>query len=311
MTTLPIPDAPTLLLDAALGTELSRLGADTSAPLWSARALRSRPDLVLRVHRENAAAGADLLTAGTFRTHPRNLRASGLSFAVAEALASELTRRAIDLAREGGELGRQEAGEPGRPLLVAGSLSPLEDCYNPGLVPGDEALASEHRDQAERLAMAGADLIVVETFNARREALAAVRAALATGLPVVAAVVTDGQGRLLAGAPLVPTVRELLSAGPLLAVGVNCVPSRSVLGELLQLRDGLPEAPLAAWGNTGRAVDEAAGLFTEPVSPEEYARLATGWRRAGLRLVGGCCGTTAAHTRALRQMLDGPLKESP
>jgi len=310
MTPLPIPDAPTLLLDAALGTELCRLGADTSPPLWSARALRSDPALVLRVHRENAAAGADILTAGTFRTHPRNFRAAGSALAAAKALADELTRKAIDLAREGGEEGRREAGETGRPLLVAGSLSPLEDCYSPGLVPGDEDLASEHRDQAERLAAAGADLILVETVNARREALVACRAALATGLPAVVSVVTDGEGSLLAGDPLVPTVRELLSAGGLLAAGVNCVPSRSVLGELLRLREGLPAAPLAAWGNTGRALDERAGLFAEPVSPEEYARLASDWLRAGLRLVGGCCGTTAAHTRALRRLLDG-LRDRP
>ncbi|CAG0985225.1 partial Homocysteine S-methyltransferase, partial [Gammaproteobacteria bacterium] len=59
-----------LLLDAALGTELSRRGAPASPPLWSARAILERPDLVLAVHRENAAAGSDVLTAGTFRTQP-------------------------------------------------------------------------------------------------------------------------------------------------------------------------------------------------------------------------------------------------
>src|SRR5260221_3438455 len=106
---------PPLMLDAAMGTELGRGGASPRLPLWSARALLECPELVLAIHREEVAAGAEILTANTFRTHRRTLAREGL-----EARSAELTRVAVSLARPAGR-------EAGRAAFVAGSLSPLED----------------------------------------------------------------------------------------------------------------------------------------------------------------------------------------
>jgi S-methylmethionine-dependent homocysteine/selenocysteine methylase len=92
------------------------------------------------------------------------------------------------------QLAHQAAALPGRDIFVAGSLSPLEDCYRPDLVPDDAALAREHGAQARFLAEAGVDLILAETHNTIREAVAAVRAAKATGVPVFVSLVTDGKG---------------------------------------------------------------------------------------------------------------------
>ena len=301
-----LASAGVLLLDAAVGTELSRRGADTRPPLWSARALRGDGALLREIHAANAEAGADILTAATFRTHARNLVASGVAPAEAQGEADLLTFRAIALAREGGALGRVRAGRGQAPVLVAGSLSPLEDCYRPDLCPGDVELDREHRQQARRLADSGADLIVVETMSSRREAVAAARAASATGLPAILSFVSDGEGRLLSGDALDESARTVLeAAGPLLAVGVNCVPARLVEGDLLRLARMLGGQPLAAWGNTGRSLDEGAGLYSDPISPGEYAELGARWISAGTRLVGGCCGTNSAHTAALRGMLRG------
>src|SRR6266851_4146244 len=174
-----------VLLDSAMGTELERRGMRSDLPLWSARALLEAPELVLTIHRENVAAGAELLTANTFRTHRRTLEREGRG-----DRAAELTWSAVALAR-------RAAGEGGRPVFVAGSLSPLEDCYRPDLVPDPGALEREHGEQARSLASAGVDAILVETQNNVAELAAAVRAAKATGLPVVASMITDGDGRLL------------------------------------------------------------------------------------------------------------------
>ena len=279
-----------VLLDSAMGTELERRGMRSDLPLWSARALLEAPELVLTIHRENVAAGAELLTANTFRTHRRTLKKEGRG-----DRAAELTWSAVALAR-------RAAGEGGRPVFVAGSLSPLEDCYRPDLVPDPGALEREHGEQARSLASAGADAILVETQNNVAELVAAVRAAKATGLPVVASMITDGDGRLLSGESIGVAAAALAPLEPD-AVAINCVPAESLRADLRCLADALPGYPLAAYGNLGKP-GAKLGQFTLELSPEDYARVASSWLEAGARIVGGCCGTTPGHTAALRRLLD-------
>jgi S-methylmethionine-dependent homocysteine/selenocysteine methylase len=290
-----IREGPPILLDAAMGTQLERNGAPMRLPLWSAWALMENPELVLAIHRAEAAAGAEILTANTFRTHRRTLAREGL-----EARSAELTRTAVALAREA-------ARGAGHLVFVAGSLSPLEDCYRPDLTPDGEALEREHAMQAESLAAAGVDGIFVETQNTVREMAAATRWAKATGLPVIASMITDGQGRLLSGETIEEGVRSLASLR-LEALSINCVPARRLGGDLALLARSAPGVPLAAYGNLGPPTGEDRTVFTEDVSPEEYALLARDWLAAGARIVGGCCGTTTAHTAALRRMLDSQAR---
>ena len=106
-----------LILDGATGTELDRRGVDTSLPLWSARALLTAPDIVQQIHRDYLDAGADLITTNTFRTHRRTLTRAGVG-----ERTRELTQLAVELARRAIE-------ESGRTAYIAGSMSPLEDCY--------------------------------------------------------------------------------------------------------------------------------------------------------------------------------------
>ncbi len=281
------------LLDAALGTELARRGAPSSPPLWSARAVLERPDLVLAVHRENVAARADILTADTFRTQPKLLAGA----------ARDATRRAVALAREAA------SARPG--VLVAGSAAPVEDCWRPDLVPAEAELARLHALHAGALAEAGVDLLLLETFGTAREWLTAARAAAATGLPVVACATTREDGALLSGEPLGEAARTLLDLpSPPVVLGVNCVPARRLGASLALLAAAAPEVPLAAYGNTGLAVDEALGAFTEPIEPFEYAELALSWLALGARVVGGCCGTRAGHVAALAARL-GTADRSP
>jgi S-methylmethionine-dependent homocysteine/selenocysteine methylase len=288
-----------LLLDAAMGTELTRRGADTSPPLWSARALTQAPHLVLEIHREAVLAGADILTATTFRTHPRTLTASGLSPVVARDQSRDLARKAVDLARTACQ------AAPDRQVWVAGSLAPLEDCYRPDLVPHDFDLAREHGAQAIHLAEAGADFILIETMNSSREARAAHRAVIQTGLPAMVSFVTDGQGSLLSGESLAAAARALLEDLPApLAIGVNCIPARLIAGELARLHAALEGFPLLAYGNTGRPLDERAAAYTDPLGPSEYAEVARCWLNCGTRVAGSCCGTDASHTAALRRLFE-------
>jgi S-methylmethionine-dependent homocysteine/selenocysteine methylase len=284
-------EGPALLLDAAMGTELQRRGADTRLPLWSARALIDAPKLVSEIHRDEVAAGAEVLTANTFRTHRRTLAKGGLA-----ERSRVLTAFAVALARDA-------TAESGREVFVAGSLSPLEDCYRPDLVPEDATLEREHREQADSLAAAGVDVILLETHNTIRELVAAARAAKETGLPFVASMVTNGSGRLLSGQPIGDAVHALAPFAPD-AFSINCVLAARLGSDLARLGAAAPGVPLAAYGNMGLPTDDLGWAFTEELSPEAYAHYSRAWLALGIRLVGGCCGTTPAHTAALRRVLD-------
>jgi S-methylmethionine-dependent homocysteine/selenocysteine methylase len=286
-----LAEGPPLLLDAAMGTELARRGSRTALPLWSAWALFEAPEEVFAIHGDAVRAGADVLTANTFRTHRRSLEKAGLGDG-----ARVLTARAVALAK-------RAAGRAEREVFVAGSLSPLEDCYRPDLAPEEGLLLAEHLEQAQALADAGVDVILAETHNSVRELSAAIRAARETGLPVVASMVTDGQGRLLSGEPLEEAAREIAFLAPDV-IGINCVPPALLSSDLELLARTLPGRPLGAWANLGRPSDLDQTHFSEEVSPDTFAGFARGWLSAGARLIGGCCGTTAAHTAALRAMLD-------
>jgi homocysteine S-methyltransferase len=249
------------------------------------------PALVRTIHSEEVAAGAEVLTANTFRTHRRTLAKGGLG-----KRSRELTALAVRLARRATENADRE-------VFVAGSLSPLEDCYRPDLVADDEALEREHREQAESLAAAGVDLILLETHNTVRELAAAARAAKETGLPFVASMVTDGAGRLLSGEPIADAVHALEPLRPD-ALSINCVPAARLRSDLTVLAAAGPGMPLAAYGNLGLPADDLGWAFTEELSPDSYAAHARCWLAMGARLVGGCCGTTPGHTAALQRTLD-------
>jgi S-methylmethionine-dependent homocysteine/selenocysteine methylase len=277
-----------------MGTELQRRDADTRLPLWSAAALVRDPELVWTIHCDEIAAGAEILTANTFRTHARSLAKAGLA-----ERSGELGALAVQLAH-------QAAAAPGRDIFVAGSLSPLEDCYRPDLVPDDASLAREHVAQASFLADAGVDLILAETHNTIREAVAALHAAKATGVPVFVSLVTDGEGRLLSGESIADAAQALLPLEPD-AIGVNCVPAVRLGSDLALLAAAAPGVPLVAYGNLGLPDDARGWAFTEELSPEEYAGHAHAWLSTGARVVGGCCGTTPAFTRTLRTLFDAVI----
>jgi len=283
-------DGAPLLLDGATGTELERRGVSTALPLWSAPALLEHADVVLRIHADYAAAGAELLTANTFRTQRRTLARGGLG-----ERAAELTRIAVELAR------RAARERPGG-AFVLGSAPTLEDCYRPDLVPDAGALAREHAEHARHLAAAGADAILVETMNSVREAIAATRAACDTGLAAWASFVCWDGARLLSGEPLDAAARAARDAGATVLL-VNCLPPSNVQVCLDTLaRAGLP---FGVYANLGAPNDTSGFARSEDCTPEQFAAHALRWLDAGARVVGGCCGTTPAHIRAIAARLGG------
>lgn len=287
-----------ILLDGALGTELERRGVSTRLPLWSAQALLDAPDKVREIHEEYLRAGAEILTASTFRTTSRSLGKVGKA-----AEAGRLTALAINLCREA----RERVGAL-RGVFIAGSIAPLEDCYAPELAPAADVAQREHTEQAVRLARAGADLILVETMGTTREAVAATRAAKATGLPVFVSFICRSAAEIWGGELLADAARAVtvLEAD---AVLVNCTPV-PLIAACLDTMSRATSLPIGCYPNVG-APDMAAGTwrFDPATSPERFAAAAGEWTRRGARIVGGCCGTGPEHIRALRESLPAVLLE--
>jgi S-methylmethionine-dependent homocysteine/selenocysteine methylase len=256
-----------VLLDGALGTELEARGFDLPLPLWTARAVLERADLVWEIHRDSVEAGADVLTAGTFRTSRHGLAKAGL-----EARSGELTLAAVRLARSA-------CSAATRPVFIAGSIAPLEDCYRPDLAPDDETLAREHLHHAAQLAKAGVDLLLVETQNSAREALAAARAALGFHLPVWVSLLPKNASELLNGDALRPLTHELFALG-INALLVNCASPEIVRAAYSTLRAEFGDRALGGYPN----------LLNRDVSPAEFAQWCRTMQQQGANIIGGCCG---------------------
>ncbi len=289
----PATSPKPLLLDGATGTELGRRGVDISLPLWSARALLEAPDVLHAIHHDFLAAGADAVTANTFRTHRRSLARAEMG-----DRAADLTRQAVGIAKAARDERKPDA-------IVLGSVAPLEDCYQPALAPDEATCRAEHAEMIGNLLDAGVDLVLIETMNNLPEARAAAREAqrLAPSKWIISFCTKSlgPAGILLSDEPLSDLLGELHDA---YAVGVNCVAAPSVEAQVRFLRDALPDhVRIIAYANIGYADEAGNWVITDAVDPAQYAQYAQRWIDAGATIIGGCCGTTPATIQAIADRL--------
>ena len=282
------------LIDGATGSELDRRGVDTSMPLWSAQAMLApdAPEILKQVHADYLYAGAEAITANTFRTHKRSLEKAGIC-----NQAKELTQRAVAIARSA-------CDETNPNALVYGSVAPLEDCYSPDLAPNMETCKQEHGQMIQYLVEAGVDLVLIETMCSAPEAIAAAEAAQAhapNAWAISFCLSTDGMGVLLDGTPISDVIPEIDDAQ---FVGINCVPAPMLAEQVQHLRKLLPDhIPIAAYGNVGYTDEECGWVSTDAIEPTRYASYAMDWIEAGSSIIGGCCGTTPGTITAIRNEL--------
>ncbi len=278
-----------LVLDGAMGTELERRGVPTPLPSWSALANATHSDVVLDVHREYVSAGADIVTANTFRTNRRAMRNAGR-----EDDARGLTRLAVSLAKNAA---KERSG-----VMVAGSIAPVEDCWRPDLVPDDGALIAEHEELSTWLIEDGVDILLIETMNTLREAKAALAAARGvTDRPVFVSVACGPEARLLDGTPVADAVARIQDGGAD-AFMVNCSSIADVT-EAITAAAAVSRIPIGGYANTG-APEPGREWDTVAMTPGTYASAVRLWMRAGARIVGGCCGTQPEHIAAVRAAVE-------
>jgi len=278
-----------LLADGATGTNYFKAGLAAGEPpeFWNV----DRPDEVTGLHQRFVDAGADIILTNTFGCNPHRLKLHNAQ------------DRAYELAKRAAELARGVADRAPRPVVVAGSVGPTGELFEPMGTLTKEAAVASFTTQLQGLRDGGADVAWIETLSSPEEARAAAEAAIAVGLPYVLTYSFDTAGRTMMGLPpsaAPASVAEL--PVPPLALGANCgVGAPDILVSLTEMR-GSP-FPLVTKGNCGVPHFEGteAVYSGTPELMANYARLAID---GGARIVGGCCGTTPEHLAAMRASID-------
>jgi 5-methyltetrahydrofolate--homocysteine methyltransferase len=282
-------DADPLLLDGAMGTELFRHLPDTG--------MRGAPHPgAVRRHRARvrayASCGADIIETNTF-AQP------------VEARRVRLAGRCREINRAAAQLARSVAASMG--VFVAGSIGPPGRLAEPLGETRVEELYDSFAEQARGLAEGGVDLFIIETMSDLLEAKTALRAAKdAADLPVVASMTFEENGKTISGTGMLAALASLAQAGAD-AVGANCSMGPAGLVGLYREHIGALRgigAPLTVWANAGLPEIRDGRTFYS-LSPERFAGLSAELAGLGIKIIGGCCGTTPDHICALKERLKG------
>ena len=284
-----------LMADGATGTNLFNMGLSSGEPpeFWNV----DKPENIRKLYGDAVAAGSDIFLTNTFGGNAARLKLHNAQGRVGE------------LNRVGAELAREIADKSGRAVVVAGSMGPTGEIFEP-MGTLTHALAVEiFHEQAEALKAGGADVLWVETISAAEEYRAAADAALRADMPWCGTMSFDTAGRTMMGltsAAMADMVERLVN--PPIAFGANCgVGASDLMRTVLGFAATGTERPLIAKGNAGipKYHDGHIHYDGTPELMAEYAVLA---RDAGVRIIGGCCGTMPEHLRAMRVALESRPK---
>lgn len=284
-----------LLADGATGTNLFDMGlVSGDAPeLWNT----DEPDKIRALHQSFVDAGSDIILTNTFGCNRHRLK------------LHDAVGRVKELNVAGVKLARDVALGAGREVLVAGSIGPTGELFQPlGALSYEEGVEA-FREQIEGLVEGGADILWVETMSAVEEMKAATEAARDFDLPLVITASFDTAGKTMMG--LSPRglgdLQGQFACTPV-AIGSNCgVGASDLLAAILEITEAYPQAIVVAKANCGIPQirgDEVVYTGT-PELMADYTRMALD---AGARIVGGCCGTSPTHLSAMRAALDTYMK---
>ena len=293
-----------LVLDGAMGTMLQQ--RDLTAADFGGAALEgcnenlveTRPEVVLDIHRRYFEAGSDIVETNSFGSTPLVLAEYGL-----ESRAFELSKKAAVLARQAAE----EFSTPAKPRFVAGAMGPTTKAITVTGGVTFEGLRDSYYVQAKGLIEGGSDLLLIETCqdtrNIKAATLAIQRLSKEIGMliPFLISVTIEPMGTMLAGQTVEAMWASLRHAHPL-AFGMNCATGPEFMTDHIRTLSSLTGEFVSCYPNAGLPDEEGKYLETPTTLASQLEKFVShGW----LNFVGGCCGTTEKHIRAIAQMVDG------
>jgi homocysteine S-methyltransferase len=274
-----------IVFDGAMGTMLYAEGVFINQ-CYDELNLRA-PDLVRKIHRSYTKAGAEVIETNTFGANRLKLTQYGLETQVRE------------INRAGAAIAREVADDAGRPVLVAGSVGPLGVRIEPLGPTSVEEARGYFREQLQGLKDGGADVFLLETFSDLHEIEQAILAArdVSPDTPVIAQMTIGADGLTPFGATPEDVARSLDAWGADL-IGLNCSVGPQIILEAIEKMVPHTSKKLVAQPNAGMPRD-IGGRSMYMASPEYMATYARQLVQAGARVVGGCCGTTPDHIKAM------------
>jgi homocysteine S-methyltransferase len=275
-----------LIGDGAIGTMLYAKGVSLDSNFEHLNLVR--PNLVAELAREYVAAGAQVIETNTFGANVTKLAAIGLAHKVAE-----INRAGARIARD--------AAAPG--TLVAGSIGPLVAIKGEERELGTLQMEDAFRLQCRALADGGVDFLLLETFTSLQQLQLAVKVAKETGLFVSASLAFLEGGRSGDGSSVEVLCRTMEAAGADM-IGANCGAGPLELLKVVTQMAALTDLPISAYANSGFP-EYLDGRYIYRATPDYFAAMARKMVEAGANLVGGCCGTTPDHIRALAHEIRG------
>jgi methionine synthase I (cobalamin-dependent) len=280
-----------LVADGGMGTSLFELGlqAGSTPELWNVE----HPELVAKVHSGFIEAGSDIILTNTFGGTRARLD------------LDRLGDRVVELNAAGVKVARGAADQAGHDVIVAGSVGPTGQLFEPLGALTHERGVELFSEQVTALAAAGADAIWIETLSATEELAAAVEAAEATGLPIVSTMSFDTHGKTMMGLPPAELAQWWQRSGlSPTAIGANCgIGPSDVVVAVDDLRTADPDVVIVAKANCGipQMIDGTLWYPTATDDMSTYAELALD---AGAHIVGACCGSIPDHIAQIRSVID-------
>lgn len=287
-----LDDKDVLLADGATATNLFAMGLaqDTPAELWCV----DHPHQVLALHQQFVDAGSDIILTNSFSANRFRFALHGID------------KRVTELARAAAELAREVADRAGRTVVVAGSIGPTGETIVPIGNCSQAQVEEAFEEQAVALKQGGADVAWIETMYSEQELAAAIAAVQHAGLPYVATMTFDANGRTMMGlTPEQAVINVKKHRTRPLAFGANCgMGPAQLIDSIINIKRGVNEHDvIIAKGNAGlpkMSIDLHVHYEATASVMADYACIA---RDVGARIIGGCCGTSAPHIQAMAQAL--------
>jgi homocysteine S-methyltransferase len=274
-----------LVLDGAMGSYIQQKGLLTDDGLWTTNINHNNPDLILKTHLEYIDAGADIITTNTFRTNPASLSKAGISN------LTEFVREAVALAHQ---------SVIGKKILIAGSNAPAEDCYQKERTLSKNELEENHKYHIDLLIDSGVDFVLNETQSHFDELKIICDHCDKNEIPYAISLYVNRSLDLLSGENL-KNALSFLNDHNAFAIGINCISPELLFRIVGSIQ--LPER----WGiylncGSGQPTDK---IINCGIQPDEYIKSVKKSLAYKPVFIGSCCGSSPAHTKKIREFLNG------